>query len=88
MVDWMRGINESAVTQVVKRLEAKIRSTRKHAKLARFSKKKCQMSRCDPNCRPEISSIGFRVASVPEPSTYALILMTGAGGLWWARRRR
>jgi hypothetical protein len=31
---------------------------------------------------------GFRVASVPEPSTYALLLMTGAGALWWARRRR
>ena len=25
---------------------------------------------------------------VPEPSTYALVLMTGAGALWWARRRR
>jgi formylglycine-generating enzyme required for sulfatase activity len=33
-------------------------------------------------------SVGFRVASVPEPSTYALLLMTGAGALWWARRRR
>jgi formylglycine-generating enzyme required for sulfatase activity len=32
--------------------------------------------------------IGFRVASVPEPSTYALLLMTGAGALWWARCRR
>jgi formylglycine-generating enzyme len=32
--------------------------------------------------------IGFRVASVPEPSTYALLLMTGAGALWWVRRRR
>jgi formylglycine-generating enzyme len=32
--------------------------------------------------------IAFRVASVPEPSTYALILMTGAGALWWARRKR
>ncbi len=31
---------------------------------------------------------GFRVASVPEPSTYALLLMTGAGALWWARRRQ
>ena len=31
---------------------------------------------------------GFRVASVPEPSTYALLLMTGAGALWLARRRR
>jgi len=32
--------------------------------------------------------LGFRVASVPEPSTYALLLMTGAGALWWARRRQ
>ncbi|MFN9943598.1 MAG: SUMF1/EgtB/PvdO family nonheme iron enzyme [bacterium] len=37
--------------------------------------------------------IGFRVASIPapsipEPSTYALLLMTGAGALWFARRRR
>ena len=36
----------------------------------------------------EDNNIGFRVASVPEPSTYALLLMTGAGALWWARRRR
>ena len=34
------------------------------------------------------SDLGFRIASVPEPSTYALLLMTGAGALWWARRRR
>ncbi len=27
-------------------------------------------------------------ATVPEPSTYALLIMTGAGALWWARRRR
>ena len=32
--------------------------------------------------------IGFRVASVPEPSTYALLLMAGAGALWMTRRRR
>ena len=32
--------------------------------------------------------IGFRVASVPEPSTYALLLMTGAGALWMVKRRR
>jgi sulfatase modifying factor 1 len=31
--------------------------------------------------------IGFRVASVPESSTYALLLV-GTGALWWARRRR
>jgi hypothetical protein len=28
------------------------------------------------------------IGAVPEPSTYALLLMTGAGALWWARRRR
>lgn len=27
------------------------------------------------------------VSAVPEPSTYTLLLMTGAGALWWARRR-
>jgi hypothetical protein len=26
--------------------------------------------------------------AIPEPSTYALLLMTGAGALWMARRRR
>ena len=31
---------------------------------------------------------GFRVASVPEPSTYALLAMSAAGALWWARRRK
>jgi formylglycine-generating enzyme len=31
---------------------------------------------------------GFRVASVPEPSTYALLVMAGAGALWWTRRKR
>ena len=30
----------------------------------------------------------FEAALVPEPSTYALLLMTGAGALWMARRRR
>ena len=38
--------------------------------------------------RDEFDSVGFRVASVPEPSTYALLLMTAAGALWMARRRR
>ena len=39
----------------------------------------------------ERNRLGFRLASpvaVPEPSTYALLLMTGAGALWMARRRR
>jgi hypothetical protein len=31
---------------------------------------------------------GFSVVGVPEPSTYALLAMTAAGALWWARRRR
>lgn len=34
------------------------------------------------------STLGFRVASVPEPSTYALLLMTAAGALWWSRKKR
>ena len=34
-----------------------------------------------------VASIGFRVASVPEPSTYALLAMTGAGWLLWRRRK-
>jgi formylglycine-generating enzyme required for sulfatase activity len=29
--------------------------------------------------------VGFRVASVPEPSTYALLLATGV--LWWVARK-
>jgi formylglycine-generating enzyme len=36
----------------------------------------------------ESNFAGFRVASVPEPSTCAILLMTGAGALWMARRRR
>ena len=36
----------------------------------------------------ESINLGFRVASVPEPSTYALLAMTAAGGLWMTRRRR
>jgi formylglycine-generating enzyme required for sulfatase activity len=35
----------------------------------------------------ETDSFGFRVASVPEPSTYALLLMAGAGWLLWKRRQ-
>ena len=34
-----------------------------------------------------VDFVGFRVASVPEPSTYALLLMTGAGWLLWRRRK-
>jgi hypothetical protein len=30
---------------------------------------------------------GF-TAPVPEPSTYALLVMSAAGALWWARRRK
>jgi formylglycine-generating enzyme len=39
----------------------------------------------DPSA--EESFLGFRVASVPEPSTYALLLMAGAGWLLWKRRK-
>jgi formylglycine-generating enzyme required for sulfatase activity len=31
--------------------------------------------------------VGFRVASIPEPSTYALLLATVAGALGWAARK-
>ena len=41
-----------------------------------------------PPTLDDFASFGFRVASVPEPSTYALLLLTGAGALWLARRRR
>lgn len=30
----------------------------------------------------------IQVTGVPEPSTYALLALTAAGALWWARRRR
>jgi len=36
----------------------------------------------------EGNNVGFRVASVPEPSTYALLAMSAAGALWLVRRRR
>ena len=36
----------------------------------------------------QFPGVGFHVASVPEPSTYALLLMTAAGVLWMTRRRR
>ena len=45
-------------------------------------------SRYNSDPTTEQNLIGFRVASVPEPSTYALLLMAGAGALWFARRRR
>jgi len=35
----------------------------------------------------ESIGIGFRVASVPEPSTYALLFLAGGGGLLWQRRK-
>jgi hypothetical protein len=38
-----------------------------------------------PWYKGDFSDIGFRVASVPEPSTYALVLM--AGGAWLLRKR-
>jgi formylglycine-generating enzyme required for sulfatase activity len=35
----------------------------------------------------ERTFIGFRVASIPEPSTYALLLATGAVVLGWVARK-
>jgi formylglycine-generating enzyme required for sulfatase activity len=35
----------------------------------------------------EESALGFRVASVPEPSTAGLLLLAGAGWLVWKRRK-
>jgi hypothetical protein len=37
---------------------------------------------------PDLSNDGVSIALVPEPSTYALLLMSAAGALWWARTRR
>jgi formylglycine-generating enzyme required for sulfatase activity len=45
-------------------------------------------TRLDGSVSGEVNSLGFRVASVPEPSTYALLAMTAAGALWMTRRRR
>jgi formylglycine-generating enzyme len=36
----------------------------------------------------EISNVGFRVASVPEPSTLALLLTASLAGLLWRRRQK
>jgi formylglycine-generating enzyme required for sulfatase activity len=36
----------------------------------------------------EFSFVGFRLTTVPEPSTYALLAMSAAGALWLAKRRR
>jgi sulfatase modifying factor 1 len=36
----------------------------------------------------EAGNVGFRVATVPEPSTYALLLLSGAASLWALRRRK
>jgi len=36
----------------------------------------------------EWANYGFRLATVPEPSTYALLGMSAAGALWLSRRRR
>ena len=43
--------------------------------------------RFDLDPTDEYNIVGFRVASVPEPSTYGLLLM-GAAALWWWRRRK
>jgi sulfatase modifying factor 1 len=35
----------------------------------------------------ENAGLGLRLATVPEPSTYALLLMAGVGAVWMLRRR-
>jgi hypothetical protein len=35
-----------------------------------------------------VDNLSVTPTIVPEPSTYALLLMTGAGAMWWARRKR
>jgi formylglycine-generating enzyme required for sulfatase activity len=45
-------------------------------------------TRFDTDPASQVSFLGFRLATVPEPSTCALLAMTAAGALWWARRRR
>jgi len=51
-----------------------------------FTLRSSEMASSGPTA--ESINLGFRVASVPEPSTYALLVMTGAGALWMTRRRR
>ena len=36
----------------------------------------------------QVSNVVLTNQVIPEPSTYALLLLTGAGALWWSRRRR
>jgi hypothetical protein len=37
---------------------------------------------------PDPTNDGVSIALVPEPSTYALLLLSGVGALLWAKRRR
>jgi hypothetical protein len=41
-----------------------------------------------PSASEESQIDGLRVASVPEPSTYALLLLSGAASLWALKRRK
>ena len=36
----------------------------------------------------QLSNVVLTNQVIPEPSTYALLLLTGAGAMWWARRKR
>jgi sulfatase modifying factor 1 len=49
-----------------------------------------EQSSSSPKFDPALESpiVGFRLASVPEPSTYALLVVSAAGVLWLSRRRR
>ncbi len=43
----------------------------------------------DVSYKTRVSQVApWIVSVVPEPSTYALLVMAGAGALWWAGRRR
>jgi sulfatase modifying factor 1 len=42
----------------------------------------------DSSPAPQGANLGFRIATVPEPSTCALLLLSGAASLWALKRRK